>query len=56
MFKRVHVFRVKPEQELATEIASYYRQNNISLGVVIGELGYQLRRYNDEYTGLNELQ
>ena len=39
MFKRVHVFRVKPEQELVGEIASYCRQNSITSGVVIGIIG-----------------
>ncbi|MFC1862302.1 PPC domain-containing DNA-binding protein [Chloroflexota bacterium] len=39
MFKKVHVFRVKPNQELASEIASYCRQNSISSGVVIGIIG-----------------
>ena len=39
MFKRVHVFRVKPGQELASEIAGYCRQNGISSGVVIGIIG-----------------
>ena len=39
MFKKVHVFRVKPKQELASEIARYCRQNGISSGVVIGIIG-----------------
>ena len=39
MFKKVHVFRVKPKQELASEIASYCRQNDISSGVVVGIIG-----------------
>lgn len=39
MFKKVHVFRVKPKEELAAEISSYCRQNNISSGVVIGIIG-----------------
>lgn len=39
MFKKVHVFRVKPEQELTSEIARYCRQNGISSGVVIGITG-----------------
>jgi predicted DNA-binding protein with PD1-like motif len=39
LFKKVHVFRVKPEQELASEIAGYCRQNGISSGVVIGIIG-----------------
>jgi len=39
LFKKVHVFRIKPEQELASEIARYCRQNSISSGVVIGIIG-----------------
>ncbi|MFC1864392.1 PPC domain-containing DNA-binding protein [Chloroflexota bacterium] len=39
MFKKVHVFRVKPKQELASEIARYCRQNGISSGVVVGIIG-----------------
>ncbi len=39
MFKKVHVLRVKPNQELVSEIASYCRQNHISSGVVIGIIG-----------------
>ena len=39
MFKKVHVFRVKPKQELATEIAKYCRQNNITSAVVLGIIG-----------------
>ena len=39
MFKKVHVFRVKPGQELLGEIASYCQEHNISSGVVIGIIG-----------------
>jgi predicted DNA-binding protein with PD1-like motif len=39
LFKKVHVFRVKPNQELASEIVRYCRQNGISSGVVIGIIG-----------------
>jgi len=39
LFKKVHVFRIKPKQELAGEIASYCRQNGVSSGVVIGIIG-----------------
>ena len=39
LFKKVHVFRVKPDQELLTEIVAYCRQNNITSGVVIGLIG-----------------
>jgi len=39
LFKKVHVFRVKPGQELLGEIARYCREHNISSGVVIGIIG-----------------
>jgi len=39
LFKKVHVFRVKPKQELSGEIARYCRENNISSGIVIGIIG-----------------
>ena len=39
MFKKVHVFRVKPGQELLGEIARYCREHNISSGAVVGIIG-----------------
>lgn len=39
MFKKVDVFRVKPGQELATELTRYCRQNNITSAVVLGIIG-----------------
>jgi len=39
MFKRVHVFRLKPKQELMSGIASYCDANNIYSAVVIGIIG-----------------
>ncbi len=39
MFKKIHVFRVRPKQELASEIVRYCQQNGISSGVVIGIIG-----------------
>jgi len=39
LFNKVHVFRVKPNQELANEIAGYCRHNRISSGVVVGIIG-----------------
>ena len=39
MFKEIHVFRVKPGQELLGEIARYCREHNISSGIVIGMIG-----------------
>lgn len=39
MFKKVHVFRVKPEQEVIREVGNYCRQYGICSGVVIGLIG-----------------
>ena len=39
LFKKVHVFRVKPGQELLGQIARYCREHNISSGVIIGIIG-----------------
>ena len=39
MFKKVHVFRVKPKQELLNSIVSYCRQHAITSGIVIGIIG-----------------
>ena len=39
MFKQVYVFRVKPRQELLTEIVRYCQEHDISSGVVIGIIG-----------------
>lgn len=39
MFNRVHVFRVKPKQELVSEITGYCVQRGITSGVVIGIIG-----------------
>lgn len=39
MFKKIHVFRVRPGQELASEIVRYCQQNGVSSGVVIGIIG-----------------
>jgi predicted DNA-binding protein with PD1-like motif len=38
-FKKIHIFRVKPEQELAAEIGYYCRQHGITSGIVIGIIG-----------------
>ena len=35
----MHVFRVKPEQELLGEIVRYCREHGISSGVVVGIIG-----------------
>ncbi len=39
MFKQIHVFRVKPNEELAASIASYCRKYGITSGVIIGLIG-----------------
>ena len=39
MFKKIHVFRVKPGQELLGEIARYCQEREILSGVVIGIIG-----------------
>jgi len=39
LFKKVHIFRIKPKQELTGGIASYCRQNGISSRGVIGIIG-----------------
>ena len=39
MFKQIHIFRVKPDEELAGAIAGYCRQHTITSGVIIGLIG-----------------
>ena len=39
MFKKVHVFRVKPGQELLGSIEKYCREHAITSGVIIGIIG-----------------
>jgi len=39
MYKKVHVFRVKPQQELMSEIKNYCQQKGILSGVIIGIIG-----------------
>ena len=43
MFKQIHVFRVKPGQELISEISSYCRNHNISSGLIVGIIGSATR-------------
>ena len=52
MFKKVHVFRVKPGQELVSEIAHYCHEHSISSGVVIGIIGSVERAQLNFLTGL----
>jgi len=39
LFKKVHVFRVKPKQERLGSIASYCREHGIKSGIIIGIIG-----------------
>lgn len=39
MFQKVHVFRVRPGQELLSSIEGYCREHGITSGVVIGIIG-----------------
>lgn len=39
MLKKIHVFRVKPGQELLVEIMKYCHQNGITSGIVMGIIG-----------------
>ena len=39
MYKKVHVFRVKPGRELVAEITRYCERNGITSGVVTGIIG-----------------
>jgi predicted DNA-binding protein with PD1-like motif len=39
MFKKIHVFRLKPKEELIGGIAAYCDRNNISSAVVLGIIG-----------------
>ena len=39
MFKKIHVFRVKPEQELLTEIVRYCNGHGLYSGLVLGIIG-----------------
>ncbi len=50
MFKKIHVFRVKPGEELLNSISHYCQDNRISSGVIIGIIG------SVEYAELNFLK
>jgi predicted DNA-binding protein with PD1-like motif len=39
LLKKVHVFRVKPGQELLGDIARYCREYSITSGIVVGIIG-----------------
>jgi len=39
VFKKVHVFRVKPKQELLSSITAYCRKHKITSGIVVGIIG-----------------
>lgn len=52
MFKKVHVFRVKPGQELLSTVAHYCREHAISSGVIVGIIGSVERARLNFLTGL----
>jgi predicted DNA-binding protein with PD1-like motif len=39
MFKKLHVFRIKPGEELLDGVESYCREHNITSGIVTGIIG-----------------
>ena len=39
MFMKLHVFRVKPKEELISRILSYCDENNLTSGIVVGIIG-----------------
>lgn len=39
MFKKIHVFRIKPGQELLDSISRYCQDNGVLSGVIIGIIG-----------------
>jgi len=39
MFRKIHVFRVKPKQELLGEIVRYCQEHKLTSGIVIGIIG-----------------
>lgn len=39
MFKKIHIFRIKPGQELNREILGFCRRNSIASGVILSLLG-----------------
>ena len=39
MFKKIHVFRIMPGQELLAEITRYCSENNLTSGIVLGIIG-----------------
>ena len=54
MFKKVHVFRVKPRKELLGEITRYCREHDVSSGVVIGIIGLVENAQRNFLTRLSE--
>jgi predicted DNA-binding protein with PD1-like motif len=39
VFKKIHVFRVKPKGELLAEITNYCRDHQVTSGIVLGIIG-----------------
>ena len=52
MFKKVHVFRIKPGKELLSKIADYCGEHSISSGVIIGIIGSVEKAQLNFLTGL----
>lgn len=52
LFKKVHVFRVKPGEELINEITNYCHKNGISSGIIIGIIGSVANAQLNFLTGL----
>jgi uncharacterized protein len=48
VFKKIHVFRVKPDLELFSEITRYCKENNLVSGVLLGIIG-SLRKATISY-------
>jgi predicted DNA-binding protein with PD1-like motif len=48
LFKKIHVFRVKPDLELFSEISRYCKENNLVSGIVLGIIG-SLRKATISY-------
>ncbi|MFC1914327.1 PPC domain-containing DNA-binding protein [Chloroflexota bacterium] len=39
MFKKVHVFRVKPGEELVAAVSAYCRERAVTSGIIMGTIG-----------------
>ncbi len=52
LFRKVHVFRVKPQAELVSEITNYCQKNGVSSGIIIGIIGSVANAQLNFLTGL----